>query len=56
MNDRDSNSHRTTLTAQEARQGQIVLNTTSRRVIFFGAFVVIAALAVIAIVIAAGTE
>ena len=52
MSARGRKSDRTTLTAQEERQGRIVLNTTSRRVLFFGSIFVVVALAVIVLAIA----
>lgn len=55
MSDQDRKSDRTTLTAREARQGRIVLNTTGRRVLFFGSFIAVLALAVIVLAVAAGT-
>jgi hypothetical protein len=55
MTDRHENSDRTTLTGREARQGRIVLNTPGRRIVFVSAFVAIALLGVIGLVVAAAS-
>ena len=52
MTDQDGKADRTKLSAQDARQGRIVLNTTSRRALFLSGFIGIVLLAIIVFVFA----
>ncbi|MPY75808.1 MAG: peptide ABC transporter permease [Alphaproteobacteria bacterium] len=48
----DSGRKRTSLTGEQARQGRIVLKTSMKRMLFFGAFAAIGLFCVLTLIVA----